>query len=142
MFFFFMPDYIIMKDPEWEALVEVLDLVRGRYPKMTVGTLCTFIEIARTQKDLYQHELVMTDIAEKWEIPYPTLARQTDLLGDGLGKRDGLKLIKKVNTPNQNKTKFIDITPEGRELLLTIYGIINKEGGFRKERRRSRRELA
>jgi len=116
-----------MNSPEFTKLAKVLDIVRRRYPKMTVGTLCTFIEIARTQSDLVDKELKMKDVSSNLGISYQTLIRQTDLLSNGVAGKDGLNLIEKGAKYDNKSTKQIGLNENGVRLIKEMFEILSAD---------------
>lgn len=83
---------------------------------MTIGTLSTLIEIVRlTGPDGKPPRL--SDLADALDIPYPTLMRQTDLLSKGVGRAEGLDLIKKHVAPDNRRERTVAFTPQGLAFL-------------------------
>lgn len=98
-----------------EMLAVALDFASDAHPTMTLGMLRILLETARLGgRDEVQS---LDRLAARLDLPYPTLARQTDLLGSGHGGRGGLGLVAKVPAPGRPKARRPLLTAEGRAFV-------------------------
>ncbi|MFC3692261.1 MULTISPECIES: hypothetical protein [Methylopilaceae] len=119
MFFWFLDLERLLADKAWLPVERALAESRSRFPQLTVGALETLIYISRRQKQIDAGSLTLPKIARDLGVPYSTLARHTDLLGAGVGGREGLGLLKKKG--GQGRVYSIEITPAGMHFLSQIY---------------------
>ena len=116
MFFFSFNPVTLRQKPDWTRFADALHFARTQHPNMTIGTLSTLIEIVRqTGPDGKPPRL--SDLADALDIPYPTLMRQTDLLSKGVGRAEGLDLIKKHVAPDNRRERTVAFTPQGLAFL-------------------------
>ncbi|MBU2533690.1 MAG: hypothetical protein KKB37_13185 [Alphaproteobacteria bacterium] len=122
--FFLFASPAIAHSPALRRLGAGLNQVRADYPSMTVGTLATLIECARLGAEMNEAPSLAL-LGERLGIPYPSLTRQTDFLGDGIGKSPGLRLIEKRLAPDSRKNKIVEITPAGSILLAQLHNSLS-----------------
>ncbi len=116
--FFFDP--AVIRTPEWKGFLAALDLVRIQYPTLTVGALRTLLELVARERSMAQNDETLVDVAEALSLEYPTLTRHTDVLGDGVAKSGGMKLIQKLPSPKSKKAKITAITPGGITFIMSL----------------------
>lgn len=128
MFFFFTrEEYTIMQHEAWNSIIPALDVVRKRYPNMTVGMLHTILHIAKNQPAFEKDKTDMKTLAIRLEMPYSTFVRQTDILGGGVGGGGGLGLVEKQLIGSSQKIKMVDFTEKGVGLLNSIWEVLPTE---------------
>src|SRR5665213_17726 len=113
MFFFFYDTTFANLAPVEAGLAQV----RAKYPQMTVGAFESLIHIARSQNRIVDEKLSVKDLANEMSIPYPTLARHTDILGNGVAGKEGLHFLEKVSGDVDQKQRRVVLTPDGAEFL-------------------------
>ena len=124
MFFFFI-------DPTFGSLAALeggLAHIRAQHPQLTVGTLETLIHIARAQERIVAEGLSVKDIANEMAVPYPTLARHTDILGNGVAGKGGLHFLEKVSGHVDQKQRRVQLTPVGAQFLYQFMMAMNSAG--------------
>lgn len=117
MFFFFFPNYLFAADPLLEGVQRALAMTRKKHPQMTVGALEALIHIARSQPRIVENHQSLKDIASEMGLPYPTLVRHTDMLGEGIGGKSGLQMLEKVAAEGSRKEKRVELTKAGFDFL-------------------------
>lgn len=134
MFFFFLgltPQRTF--DPVLERLESVLALTRETYPKMSVSALHTLIYLARReQRALSAEGWPLTEIAKEIGLPYASLGRNLDLLGEGVGEAKGLGLLERGIDPKNSKERRIMLTDKGVELINSFVEILKDEAADKK----------
>lgn len=102
----------------WDQIERLLNALRREKSDLTVGTLQTFLYIARRvaiSPDDRGKPYIKT-VAEGLGMQYSTAARHCDLLSDGIGKADGLGWIAKEGDPT-SRAKYLTLTNFGVEIL-------------------------
>ena len=102
----------------WDQIERLLNALRSEKPDLTVGTLQTFLYIARRvaiSPDDRGKPYIKT-VADGLGMQYSTAARHCDLLSDGIGKADGLAWIAKEGDPT-SRAKYLTLTNTGVEIL-------------------------
>lgn len=90
-----------------------LEVVRKRYPLMTVGTLSTFFYIVERSRS---GPLTATDIADDLQLSSTTVFRQCDQLAEGVNGRNGMQLIKKGPHPDDARARALILSWSGLQL--------------------------
>ncbi|WIJ26362.1 MarR family transcriptional regulator [Devosia sp. RR2S18] len=104
-------------DTEFQRFVYVLELVRSRFPNMTLGGLATFLAIA-------QHKggggITATELGTQLNLPSPTIFRQCAQLSDGLPNQPGMRLVRKVGDDQDRRSRKLSLSLNGLSLLTDI----------------------
>lgn len=128
MFFFFEDrDLSALQTPEMRAFTAAIDEIRHQFPAMPVGMLYTLLTAANVAHANEMRGVDLRDLSETLALPYSTVARHSDTLGEGVAKRGGLGLVEKEAIPGQKKHKALKISPAGKALLSTIQLVMHME---------------
>ncbi|WP_170421314.1 hypothetical protein [Ruegeria arenilitoris] len=93
-----------------------LSKCRKLRPDMTVGTLHTFIFVARRAGAGEREHLTLAEVASGLSISYPTAARHCDILSTGIKGREGLGWIHK-DADKRTRQKYLYLSPSGVSVL-------------------------
>ena len=103
----------------WDKLEKLLIAFRDTRSDLTVGTLATFLYIARRSTPANTSDskkLTIKYLATALKMSYPTCARHCDVLSEGARGREGLMWIQKMPMEDQ-RSKYVLLTPAGVEAL-------------------------
>lgn len=117
MFFLFLGAREVFESPELERFAQALETIQRRYPAITLGQLTTLLKAGLAPQKEGEFVSVSDIVARSHGQPYPTIARQIDLLGSGTGKNPGLQLIDKAVDPNDRRGRYVAISARGKMLL-------------------------
>ncbi|WP_158871449.1 MarR family winged helix-turn-helix transcriptional regulator [Antarcticirhabdus aurantiaca] len=114
------PAFIAARDDRVQAFKAGIEVVRNVHPSMTIGMLYTLLTAAEYYDIHFMQKKDMSALAEQVGVPYTTLVRQVELLGEGIAKRGGLGLVEKHSAPYNGKAKIVRITDEGLRMMQSI----------------------
>ena len=138
MFFFFedqvhdgMPDHVrafLDRDLiSWSAMEQMLNGFREIKPDITVGTLLTFLYIARRASDASSSPAIsLKVISEALGMSYQSAARHCDLLSEGVSGSGGLGWIEKSRNA-QERGKVMQLSNGGLQVLIHVLGKLKQE---------------
>lgn len=126
MFFFYLGKWVAIPEDlklfldsgrlSFDDLETLLRKCRADRPDMTVGTLSTFIHIARRATPGAESALTIARVASDLELTYPTAARHCDILSTGVRGQPGLRWIHKEPVTGTRK-KMLFMTELGVGVL-------------------------
>lgn len=122
------PDILPDISSELHRLETALARIRDLYPNMTVGTMATFLALAREQERNWDGRRPLKRVAEEMGINYPTLTRHVDVLGAGVASSGGLGLVeKRIDADSSLKERRVALTERGLSLLHEIQSVLNPD---------------
>lgn len=138
MFFLFedqmqdgMPDHVrtfLNRDLiSWGEMEQMLNGFREIKPDITVGTLLTFLHIARRASDASSSPAIsLKVISEALGMSYQSAARHCDLLSEGVSGSGGLAWIAKSRN-TQERGKVMQLSNGGLQVLIHVLGKLKQE---------------
>lgn len=96
-----------------DRLTKALRTVEKALPAMTLGMLTTF---------LFAAQAAISDLALQTGHSFPTVARQVDLLGEGIAGRPGLGLLAKFPVPEKRSMRYVVLAVRGKVLVDLLSG--------------------
>lgn len=139
MFFLFedqmqdgMPDHVrafLDRDLiSWGEMEQMLNGFREIKADITVGTLLTFMFIARrTPNESSAPAISLKIIAQELGMSYQSAARHCDLLSEGVSGSGGLSWIEKSRN-TQERGKVLQLSNGGLQALIHVLGQLKQEG--------------
>jgi DNA-binding MarR family transcriptional regulator len=120
MHIFFMDPKDWRTYPNAQRFEAGLDAVCAVDREMTVGTLSTFVRVARRIPALTVGALSLRSIAEEMNLGYSSFLRQTDCLAAGGPSVRSLDLLEKVIRPDDRRARDVLLTERGKALMESI----------------------
>lgn len=102
-------------DETMQRMQECLESCRARFPSMTLGSLATFLTIARMEAE--GARVTATDISIRISAPAPTIFRQCNMLADGVPGKPGMRLVEKVQKEEDGRSYELRLSDLGSEML-------------------------
>jgi DNA-binding MarR family transcriptional regulator len=130
MFFFFLGDQE-WEHSNWKAFSVVLSLMNRKFPNMSIGAFRTFIELASKQTHVFKRYANLKELSEIIGIPYAVFTRHIDSLSVGLPGSEGANLIQKVPVGDNQKSKTVELTQDGANLLKEIATFLDQTRDYR-----------
>lgn len=93
------------------------DELANIHPRMSVGTAQTFLYVANNHDDPASQKINMTQLCKHLAIPYSSLMRHVEILGEGSPGKPGLNLIVRVAVPGQRKEQYVELSVHGVDLI-------------------------
>ena len=105
----------------WGDTERMLNAFREIKPDITVGTLLTFLFIARrTAGEAEDARITIKNISDSLGMNYQSTARHCDVLSDGVGSTEGLGWLEKSRTPNE-RGKSLHLSQGGVDALMQVF---------------------
>lgn len=124
MFFFFLGARELYESPELDRFQRALEMIQLRAPTITVQMLATLLRVGNLPTKPGDLITVSDIVAQSPGQSYSTIARQLDLLGDGMGKTAGLGLIEKRSDAKDRRIRHVAISEKGKLFLYELDSIL------------------
>lgn len=121
-------DFLDREHITWNEMEKLLNGFRAIKPDITVGTLLTFLYIARrTSNESSDIPISLKVLSDAIGMSYQSAARHCDLLSEGVSGNGGLGWIEKISNP-QERGKAMQLSYGGLFALLQVFEKLRPEG--------------
>lgn len=116
-------------------LTETIAQLRAADEMMPIQTAHLFFLIAE------RPALTQKDLMDATGLSQPAVFRNTSLLGEGLNKREGMKLVERIADPTEGRRHIFFLTEKGRTLMKSILRLTETEETIEKMKMPTAREF-
>jgi DNA-binding MarR family transcriptional regulator len=109
-----------------QFLHATIDVLNRIHPRMSVSTVQTLLYIAGTQDPSAPSRINLTELGKQLRVPYSTLIRHIEILGEGTPIKTGLNLVERVNMPGQRKEQYVRLSHKGVDLISEVKSTFEK----------------
>jgi DNA-binding MarR family transcriptional regulator len=121
-----------------QFLHATIDVLNNIHPRMSVSTVQTLLYIAGSQDPSAPSQINLTELGKQLRVPYSTLIRHIEILGEGTPTKIGLNLVERVSIPGQRKEQYVRLSYKGIDLFSEVKSTFEKYRSHRDNNSTSR----
>lgn len=103
-----------------QFLRAAIDVLNNIHPRMSVSTVQTLLYIAGSHDPSAPTQINLTELGKQLRVPYSTLIRHIEILGEGTPAKNGLNLVERVSIPGQRKEQYVRLSYKGVDIIQEI----------------------
>jgi DNA-binding MarR family transcriptional regulator len=125
-YYYYYKDFNDIHRAGLQFLHAAIDVLNDVHPRMSVSTVQTLLYIAGSQDPSVPSQINLTELGKQLQVPYSTLIRHIEILGEGTPTKSGLNLVERVSIPGQRKEQYVRLSYKGVDLISEVKSTFEK----------------